>query len=197
MKLIFFGPPGAGKGVLTNLVHEATGLPHISVGEMLREHIAKHDEIGKQVEQDMSQGKLVDDDLSDEMVRQRLARDDCQNGYLLDGFPRDVYQAKFLLSIDRPTGIVYVDIPEDDIVDRLMKRAAIEHRSDDTPETIRNRLKIYHETTESVLVHFMQTGIPVLKVRGDYDLETQGQLMVDKIVQWQHGVAKTIQKTTD
>ena len=184
MKLIFFGPPGAGKGVLCDLVHQATDLPHISVGAMLREHMEKHDEIGEKVKADMDAGHLVDDDLSDEMLKERIAQDDCKNGFLLDGYPRDVYQAKFITELVDIDGVVYVDIPENVIIERIMKRAQTEHRSDDTPEVIRERLKLFHETTEPVVEFFFSKGIPVLKVSGEYDIETEADIKIQRIINW-------------
>jgi adenylate kinase len=163
VNLLVLGPQGAGKGTQAKRIAYEYGLPHISTGEMFRSAIAQQNELGKQVEPLLAAGRLVPDDVTIELIRERLARDDAAEGFVLDGFPRTVVQAEALdealkelgLRLD---GILFFDLPDDVAIERLLKRGSAEHRLDDTPEVIAERLRTYHEQTESIVEHYRVTG---------------------------------------
>ena len=144
-RILFLGPPGAGKGTQAAMLATALGVPHVSTGVMLREAVADGTELGRRAKSIMDGGDLVPDDLVVAIVEERLARDDAACGYLLDGFPRNVAQAQALtaaLGDDSVQVALLLDVDEEEIVDRLMKRAA-EGRADDNEDTIRRRLEVY------------------------------------------------------
>lgn len=168
-RLLFLGPPGAGKGTQAKMTTVALGIPHVSTGVMLREETASGTELGVRAAAIMEAGDLVPDDLVVTMVEQRLARDDCAHGYLLDGFPRNAIQAA---ALDEAMGarsvqlVLYLDVPEEELVDRLLKRASEEGRADDTEQAIRRRLEVYRKETEPLLAYYPGNGIPVANVDG-------------------------------
>ncbi|MEN8235288.1 MAG: adenylate kinase [Actinomycetota bacterium] len=165
-RILFLGPPGVGKGTQAQLLTKALGIPHISTGEMLREALAAGTELGKEAEKYMEVGDLVPDELVVAMVRERLGRDDAACGYVLDGFPRNADQAKALtdaIGADAIDTTVYIDVDEEEIVTRLLKRAAVEERCDDNEETIRHRLEVFHAETEPLVAYY---GDCVHKVDG-------------------------------
>ena len=179
MKLIFLGPPGAGKGTQAVGVSAHLGVPHISTGNMFRSAIANETPTGLEAKRYMDAGQLVPDSVVIAMVRERLAMDDCANGYLLDGFPRTVDQAIALDEFAPPDAVVDIDVPDDRLSDRLTGRRVCgkcqgtfhiskltdEHicpvcggemyqRDDDKPETIATRLRAYHEQTEPLIGYY-------------------------------------------
>jgi adenylate kinase len=165
-RILFLGPPGAGKGTQAKLLAQALGVPHISTGEMLRSAVAAGTGLGRRAEAIMAAGDLVPDDLVIALVEERLSEDDAACGYLLDGFPRNVDQARALTDAIGDDAIelaLLLEVPEDEIVDRLLKRAEAEGRADDTDETIRRRLEVYREETEPLVAHY---GGIVLRVDG-------------------------------
>jgi adenylate kinase len=165
-RVLFLGPPGAGKGTQAKLLAMALGVPHVSTGEMLREAVAAGTDLGKQAEEIMAAGDLVPDALVIALVEDRLGRTDAACGYLLDGFPRNVLQAEELFTAIGGAAIetvLLLDVPEDELVDRLLKRAADEGRADDNEETIRRRLEVYREETEPLVSYY---GDSVAKVYG-------------------------------
>ena len=194
MKLILLGAPGAGKGTQAELIMEHFHIPSISTGNMLREAMANGSELGKQVKQVMEEGKLVSDDLIMNLVSERVRQPNCENGYILDGVPRTLAQAKALdaigVQIDR---VVSIEIDDAVIENRMTGRrvctkcgasyhivsnppklagicdhcgSELAVRKDDAPETVRNRLKVYHETTEVLKDYYAEQNKVVL-VRGD------------------------------
>lgn len=156
-RILLLGPPGAGKGTQAKLLAQALGVPHVSTGEMLRSAVAADTDLGRRAATIMAAGELVPDDLVIALVEERLAEDDAACGYLLDGFPRNVDQARALTDAIGEDAIelaLLLEVPEDEIVDRLLKRAAAEGRADDTEETIRRRLEVYREETEPLVAHY-------------------------------------------
>jgi adenylate kinase len=150
LDILLLGPQGAGKGTQGKLISREYGLPHIATGDILRAAIAAGSELGRKAEPLLSSGQLVPDDLMIELIRDRLAREDTERGFVLDGFPRTAVQAEaldeMLSEIDRPLGVVFeFQLPEEMAVQRLLRRAEEEGRADDTPEAIRTRLGLYHE----------------------------------------------------
>tara|TARA_B110000014_G_scaffold262762_1_gene257520 strand:+ start:1435 stop:2031 length:597 start_codon:yes stop_codon:yes gene_type:complete len=156
MKLLIMGPPGVGKGTQAKIIKDELGISHISTGELLRDEIAEKTNIGSVAKKYIDQGKLVPDEYLFEIVRERLNKPDCTNGYILDGFPRTLNQATGLeIIMDEyeqvlnKTISLYAD--EDDLVERLVKRGKDSGRSDDTSIIIRNRQKIYWQQTAPLL----------------------------------------------
>jgi adenylate kinase len=161
-RLLIVGPPGAGKGTQAAMIARALGIPHISTGEMLRAQVARGTELGKQAKVIMDSGALVPDAIVIAMVKERLAEGDAACGFLLDGFPRTAAQAEALdrEAADRPLEMVLcLEVDEEEVVRRLLKRAEIEGRSDDNEETIRNRMAVYRAQTEPLIAYYRDQGI--------------------------------------
>jgi adenylate kinase len=172
-RILFLGPPGAGKGTQAARLAAALGIPHVSTGAMLREAAAEGTELGKKAESIMAAGDLVPDDLVVALVEERLSREDAACGYLLDGFPRNLAQAEALrdaLGDDAIEVAMLLEVEEDEIVDRLTKRAADEGRADDNEDTIRRRFEVYREETE-----------PLIGVYGDKVVSVSGEGTVDEV----------------
>ena len=198
MNLILLGAPGAGKGTQAEMLVKKLGIPSISTGNMLREAMANGSELGKQVKQAMDEGKLVSDELVLGITAQRTAQPDCENGFILDGVPRTLAQAEALdargIRIDH---VVSIEIDDAVIEGRMTGRrvctkcGATYHttvnppktegicdncgepvviRKDDAPETVRNRLKIYHEATE-VLKDYYAAQNKLRLVEGNQPIE--------------------------
>jgi adenylate kinase len=155
-RILFLGPPGAGKGTQAAMLARALKVPHISTGAMLREAVADGSDLGKQVESVMAAGDLVSDDLVVAIVDERLGRDDARCGYLLDGFPRNLAQAQALNDavVDAIGTVILLEVDTEELVARLVKRAAEEGRSDDNEETIRRRLEVYGSETAPLVDHY-------------------------------------------
>ncbi|QDV45899.1 Adenylate kinase [Stieleria neptunia] len=165
MRLVFIGPPGAGKGTQCRRLSGEFQIPHISSGDMLR---ASRDDsrIGKLIAGYIDGGNLAPDDLMMQFIIDRLRQPDCENGYLLDGFPRTVNQAEMLTGFlterdQRLDSVVNLMVDENALVERLLARAESEGRADDTPETIQTRLKVFRNRTEPVLKYYRQRGIVI------------------------------------
>jgi adenylate kinase len=157
------GPQGAGKGTQAKRIAAEYSLPHVSTGDMFRAAIAAQTELGRQVEPLLASGKLVPDGVTIELIRQRLAEPDAAEGFVLDGFPRNLAQAEALDGMLGEIGrgldaILFFDLPDEVANERMLKRAATENRPDDTPEVIAERLQTYHEQTEPVVEHYRVTG---------------------------------------
>ena len=182
MKLIFLGPPGAGKGTQALGVSSRLNVPHISTGNMLRAAVRNETPMGLAAKKFMDAGKLVPDEVLIEMVRERLSMVDCKPGYLLDGFPRTVEQAEALEQIASPDRVINIAVPDECLLDRLSGTFHISkltdpgvcpvcgwtltHRDDDQPVTIRQRLKVYHEQTAPLIGYYEGKG-KITTVNGD------------------------------
>lgn len=183
MKLIFLGPPGAGKGTQAAGVSAHLRIPHISTGDMFRAAIANETPTGLEAKRYIDQGQLVPDSVVIDMVRERLSESDCAGGYLLDGFPRTVEQAEALDRICAPDAVVDIDVPDERLLARLTGRRVcrkcsgtfhitkladenvcpvcggeVYQREDDKPATISNRLKVYHEQTAPLIGYYSEQG---------------------------------------
>ena len=157
-RLLLLGPPGAGKGTQALVVCRALGIPHVSTGAMLREHVEEGTDLGRMAKEIMDTGDLVSDAIVVAMVAERLSRDDAVCGWLLDGFPRNASQADALDGILGDGGIdtvVLVDASEEEILARVLARG----RSDDTAETTRTRLAVYREQTAPLIELYEQRGL--------------------------------------
>lgn len=160
MKLLFIGPPGAGKGTQASLVAERLGVPHISTGEMFRHHVSHGTDLGQRVKAIMEEGSYVPDEITVAMLAERLAEPDARPGYILDGFPRTGPQVEALDELIGPNGldrVVLFEVDEDALAERMLERG----RTDDTEETIRNRFKIYEEQTAPLIATYGERGLVV------------------------------------
>lgn len=160
MRIVFIGPPGAGKGTQAALVVGRYGLAHLSTGDMLRAARDAQTEIGKLADQYMSAGQLVPDEIILKIVQDRLQADDCRAGYLLDGFPRTLAQAEALDQLLAQEGapldvVLELRVPEEELFRRLSGRG----RADDKPEVIRQRLVAYRQQTEPLLDYYQRRGL--------------------------------------
>jgi adenylate kinase len=156
VNILLLGPQGSGKGTQAKRISEEYGIPHIATGDMLRAAMAAGTELGRKVKPIYDSGQLVPDDLMIELIRERLAQDDTENGFVLDGFPRTLAQAEALDPMLREIGkeltVVFVlQLPDEVCIERLTKRAQLEGRVDDTPEAIAKRLELYHRETEPLI----------------------------------------------
>jgi adenylate kinase len=142
--LIFLGAPGAGKGTQAKMLADANAMAHISTGDILRSAVAHETALGVKAKGFMDAGELVPDSLVIDLIRERLKEDDAQTGWILDGFPRNVAQAGFLDAL----------LPDEVVVDRLVKRGEAEGRSDDNEATIRRRLQVYREQTAPLIAYY-------------------------------------------
>lgn len=170
-RVVLLGPPGSGKGTQAERLAEELGVPAISTGEMLRRSAAEGTELGKRVEGIMLLGHLVDDDSMAEVVRERLAREDAREGFLLDGYPRTLPQGETLESILGTQGVeldavVLIEVPEPVLFARLSARK----RPDDTEEVIRERQRVYREDTEPLAGYYRRRGL-LQEVDGDQPVE--------------------------
>ncbi len=202
MKIIMLGAPGAGKGTQAKMIAEKYGVPHISTGDIFRANIKNGTELGMEAKKYMDQGLLVPDELTVKILLDRVANEDCRNGYVLDGFPRTIPQAEVLDKAltelgDQIDYAINVDVPDESIVKRMGGRRAclscgatyhIEHvppkkegicdtcgqelvlRDDDKPETVKNRLKVYHEQTQPLIDFYTEKGV-LKTVDGTVDMQ--------------------------
>jgi adenylate kinase len=182
MRIILLGGPGAGKGTQAGFIKEKFGIPQISTGDMLRAHVKAGSELGKAAKKIMDEGGLVSDDIILGMVKERIKEDDCKNGFLFDGFPRTLAQADALkdarIFVD---AVVEIDVPDEEIIKRMSGRRAhlasgrtyhviynppkeegkddvtgepLIQRDDDKEETVKARLKVYHDQTEPLIAYY-------------------------------------------
>ncbi|MCB1853205.1 MAG: adenylate kinase, partial [Gammaproteobacteria bacterium] len=184
MRVILLGGPGAGKGTQANHIKEKYKIPQISTGDMLRAHVKAGSELGVAAKKIMDQGGLVSDDIIMGMVKERITEDDCKNGFLFDGFPRTIPQAEALAAAGvKIDAVVEIDVPDEEIITRMAGRRAhlasgrtyhvifnppkvegkddvtgepLVQRDDDKEETVKSRLKVYHDQTEPLVNFYSQ-----------------------------------------
>jgi adenylate kinase len=193
MKIIMLGAPGAGKGTMASRLHEKLNIPHISTGDIFRENIANGTELGKKAKTYMDKGQLVPDELTCDLVADRIEKSDCNDGFILDGFPRTIPQAEMLDRVlkeknEKIDHVINIQIKDDTIVKRMDGRRScpkckkiyqlnveslrpkkdgicddcgtpLVQREDDKPETVLNRLKIYHEQTEPLIDYYKKQDL--------------------------------------
>lgn len=202
MKIIMLGAPGAGKGTQAKMIAEKYAVPHVSTGDIFRANIKNGTELGMEAKKYMDQGLLVPDELTVKILLDRVAQKDCQNGYVLDGFPRTIPQAEVLDRAlneigDKIDYAINVDVPDENIIRRMGGRRAclscgatfhVEHippkqegicdtcgkelvlRDDDKPETVKNRLDVYHKQTQPLIDFYQAKGI-LRTVDGTVDMK--------------------------
>ena len=164
MNLVLFGPPGAGKGTQAKVLVETRGVPQLSTGDMLRAAIAAGSALGHQVESILARGDLVSDQIVIEIIRERLKMPDCVKGAVFDGFPRTVPQAEaldaLLIALGRKIDVVVeLRVNDEILLERVKQRIAQGmSRPDDNPETLKNRLAVYHKNTAPLLVYYSRQG---------------------------------------
>ena len=196
MNVIFLGPPGAGKGTQAQRICDALNIPQISTGDILRRAMKEETPTGLKAKQYVEAGKLVPDEVIIDIVRERLAMDDCQNGYILDGFPRTVPQAEALDTIAKIDVVVDLDVADEVLINRLSGRRVclacgatyhVDHlkgetkcakcgeeliqRKDDSAETVLNRLNVYHEQTAPLVDYYQKKG-NLKVIDGAQDMDT-------------------------
>ena len=191
MKIVMLGAPGAGKGTQAKMIAEKYSIPHISTGDIFRANIKEGTPLGLEAKSYMDQGKLVPDELTVKILLDRVAKDDCKNGYVLDGFPRTIPQANVLKEAldaqnDKIDYAINVDVPDENIVRRMSGRRAcvtcgatyhivhipprkegicdncgseLVQRDDDKEETVKNRLKVYHEQTAPLIEFYSSRNV--------------------------------------
>ena len=170
-RLIFLGPPGAGKGTQAVALAQKLQIPHISTGDILRQALQARSPLGAKAQNYMDRGELVPDNLVQAMVEERLHQDDTSSGWILDGFPRTVSQAEFLDGLLQKLGhsgaqVINLDVPDDILIERLLGRG----RPDDTEDVIRRRLEVYHADT-APLIGFYGDRQQLVYVNGNQPLE--------------------------
>jgi len=184
--IILLGAPGAGKGTQAKLLQETLELPQVSTGDLFRYNLKNETELGKLANMYMGKGQLVPDDVTVAMVRDRLSQSDCANGAILDGFPRTVAQAEALDRLlaefgGRITLVPSIQVEQNALVERLVKRAQIEGRADDNEETIRTRMSIYEQQTRPLLEFYGKNGL-VVEINGLQTVE-EVQTELIKVIQ--------------
>lgn len=166
MRLIILGPPGAGKGTQAERITESRRVPHISTGDIFRDNIRRETPLGKQVKGILDAGGYVTDEITNQIVADRLAEDDAQHGFLLDGYPRTIPQVEALDKLLSGWGqqldaVLELQVDEQELVTRLVKRAETSGRTDDTEDVIRERQRIYREETAPLVRIYSERNIVV------------------------------------
>jgi len=175
MRLVILGPPGSGKGTQAAMLVDELGVPHISTGSLLRNAAKRGTELGLKAKAITDKGELVPDDIMSDMIEERLSREDVANGFILDGYPRTVTQAKsldvMLERLHKPVQeAIHIDVDPELIIERIAKRALEEGRSDDAEETVRNRMRVYAEQTAPVADYYEDHGL-LTRILGDGDID--------------------------
>ncbi|MGH3368691.1 MAG: adenylate kinase [Nocardioidaceae bacterium] len=164
--VILMGPPGSGKGTQAEILADRLGVPSISTGDIFRANVSGGTELGREAQQYLDSGEYVPDEVTNAMMRERLAADDARSGFLLDGYPRTLEQVAVLDALLAEQGreldaVVVLEVDPDDLVQRLLHRAELEHRSDDTEEVIRRRLQVYSEQTLPLIELYGERGLVI------------------------------------
>jgi adenylate kinase len=187
VNLLLLGPQGSGKGTQAKRIAADWQIPHVSTGDMFRA-LDESSELGREVKAVMARGELVPDEITIQMIEERLSQDDAARGFVLDGFPRNLAQARALDAMLGSIGrgldaILYFDLPDEVALERMQGRARDEGRADDTPEAMQKRLRIYHEQTVPVVEHYRATGklVPLHAARSVEDVFTEIQAALDTV----------------
>ncbi len=186
MRIVLLGAPGSGKGTQAALLKDHLEIPHISTGVLLREAVSNKTALGMQAKETMDRGDLVPDDVMLSLIEERLGHDDVAGGFILDGYPRNLSQARALSDLldrlEQPVEeAVLIEVDQEAIVTRIAKRAAEEGRSDDTEEVVRNRMRVYEEQTAPVAGFYAERGLLT---------RVLGQGSIDEVLQRIKGVLK-------
>ena len=186
MNLLVLGPQGSGKGTQAQRLSADHGIPHVSTGDMFRAAVGAGTELGQRVEPILASGDLVPDDLTVALIRERLSEQDARDGFVLDGFPRNLAQAEALDGMLAEIGrgldaVLFFDLLDELAVERIRGRALDEGRDDDSPDAIARRLAIYHEQTEPVVERYRATGklVPLHAARSIEEVSTEIEAALD------------------
>jgi len=207
MNIVMFGAPGVGKGTYSKAIKGELGIPHISTGDIFRDNIKQETELGKQIKELIGRGEFVSDEITIEIVKQRLQEEDCKEGYLLDGFPRTLPQAKALREFAKVDVVLNFIAAEETIIQRLSGRRICKkcgaiyhtmnkkpkeenmcdncnvelfHRPDDQPEAIKERLRIYNEQTQPLIDFYKEEGL-LKEVDASPDFATHGEQILNSM----------------
>ena len=207
MNIILLGPPGVGKGTAANKLSKKLGIPHIATGDMLRENAAKKTKLGMKAKSYMDSGALVPDDLVIEMIKERLQRKDCKNGFILDGFPRTIYQADEIEKVVNIDRVVNIQASDEIIVERIGRirvcgecsfvyhldfikpnregfcdkcSGTLYQREDDKPEAVKERLKVYREKTKPLIKYYKEKNL-LADVDGSGTPEEEFELVYEAV----------------
>jgi adenylate kinase len=209
MKLVIFGPPGSGKGTYASRLHTRLGIEVIATGDILREIMKEDTPLGRKVKGFVEKGHLVPDDVVIQVLKQRLDKSSRRKGFILDGFPRTIEQAKALEKLVKINGVILLTVPDWIIVERLSSRGICKscgevynlrflkpkmegicdkcggqlyQRSDDMPDVIKDRIKVYERQTEPILQYYKEKGIPFAEFKCE-SLELPPEVAVDSILE--------------
>lgn len=193
MRIVLLGAPGSGKGTQAALLEKHLGVPHISTGVLFRTAAREGTPLGLKVQPIIDAGNLVPNDLTLEALEERLAQPDAQNGFILDGYPRNLDQAESLDTLLEKLGrpleeAIQIDVDTDAVVARIARRAAKEGRKDDTEEVVRNRQQIYHEKTAPVVDYYADQGL-LTRVLGTGTVDEVLQLILSVLEIDQQGMS--------
>ncbi|MGI6074223.1 MAG: adenylate kinase [Fermentimonas sp.] len=185
INIIIFGAPGSGKGTQGVKIAEKYGLEHVSTGDMLRKEVKSNSEVGKKLDSFMSKGQLIPDALMIEMLENMISNKTDAKGFIFDGFPRTLAQGKALDEMLQKHGekvsvVLSLEVEEEELVNRILKRGEISGRADDNKETVAARLKVYHENTEP-LKTFYADQFKLVRIHGEGDIEDIFSSIVDVI----------------
>lgn len=200
-RILLFGPQGSGKGTQGEKLAEWLSLPLVVTGNIFRYNIKEQTELGKLAQEYINKGELVPDEVTNRMIGERLMQDDCRQGFILDGFPRNVVQAEALDSYTQITHLLHIEISDAEAIRRIAQRrtcvaeghvyhltynppkqadicdedgSVLEQRKDDTEEALKKRLEIYHSETEPILQHYQSRNV-VYTISGEQSIETVWQ----------------------
>ncbi|MCH8049110.1 nucleoside monophosphate kinase [Patescibacteria group bacterium] len=158
-KIFILGPQGSGKGTQAEILSDKLGIPALSMGQLLRDEVVAKGPLAETISSFIDKGNLVPDDLALEVLKRRLEQDDAKRGYIIDGYPRNEAQHKVFQEYDQPTTVLVITVPYDESMKRLLDRAEIEKRKDDTAELIARRLQIYEEDTRPIIEKYEKEGL--------------------------------------
>ncbi len=164
-RILIVGPQGSGKGTQAKILADKLGVPALSMGELLRDEVAKTSDVGRRIKDLLNVGSLVPDDLARDVFKSRIEKEDAQRGFIIDSYPRNMAQYEAAKSVFEPTTILLIEVPREESMVRIQKRAKIEGRSDDTPEAIKRRLSVYDKETMPMIEEYEKQGL-VRRING-------------------------------